>query len=145
MMIYTRMSDLEVTAFYGSNKELFIIIYKLFMLKSIRLSLTGRFFPLYLIYYEVWQILRFLEVCSYAEHNVWSNDMGWPPLPSSHLHSPRLTTCSKHVQNMFMTCSQHVHNMFTTCSQHVHNMPQHVHNMFMTCSHHVNDMFTTCA
>ena len=102
---------------------------------------------------------KLLEVCSYAEHNVRSYDMGGggsPPLTLSHLHSPRLITCSQHVHNMFMICSWHVQDMFnemcmncsTKCSWHLHHvfmtcLPQ-VHHMFTTCLPHVRHMFTTC-
>ena len=86
-----------------------------------------------------------------ATQNIMYGHMIWrglpsPPLPSSHLHSLRLTKCSQHVHDKFTHCSQHVHDMFKTFSQ-------HIHDMFTTCSphahlyslhvHHMLRMFTT--
>ena len=55
------------------------------------------------------KLCTFLEVCSNAEHNVWSYDMGVGGLPSP-IH------VQQNIHDMFTTCSPHVPHMFTTCS-----------------------------
>ena len=90
----------------------------LFLILSVRLSLTANRFFLQISY--ITRLFKFLEV---AMQNIMYGHVIF-------------TTCSQHVHDMFTTCSRHVHDMLTTCSRNVSNMfsSPHVHIMLTTCS-----------